>query len=285
MRSKEVREKAFEIDKNTCQICGLVCENEYMKKFLAPHHVEEVGMGGSKELDTLDNVITVCYGLPRGRKTILRSGEGSCHQMLHNGELIIEEFERDGNGNIVNLAVKDKAGNQIDTWWDILKQVEIGRQIAERLKEKSIEDREVAHDAFILQQIFDLISPERSFKQYLSSEGIDSRMERLANLFARSLELGAPWPDGVSAKDYRQSLKDSGKTKERMFYHLLFKDEETLFRLLNNGDVRITHDVDSKLSDQYPVGVRVNKWWRIKPSKGHLYLSGRSLPQFTFPSD
>ena len=80
MRSEAVRQEALELDGNRCQICGA-------QESLEVHHIESLGMGGSEELDTADNMITLCAG---------------CHRVIHAGVRRVSHWDReDKEGGLV----------------------------------------------------------------------------------------------------------------------------------------------------------------------------------------
>ena len=85
-RSEAVRQAAFEADGHRCQFCGFDPKTDRSPfRVLSGAHLEALGIGGSDELDVLENVITACWG------------PGSCHEAMHAGLLMVVRFDRAGN--------------------------------------------------------------------------------------------------------------------------------------------------------------------------------------------
>ena len=85
-RSEAVRQAAFEADGHRCQFCGFDPRTDRSPfRVLSGAHLEALGIGGSDELDVLENVITACWG------------PGSCHEAMHAGLLMVAMFDRAGH--------------------------------------------------------------------------------------------------------------------------------------------------------------------------------------------
>jgi len=268
-RSDAVREEARIRDGFRCAICGYDGRDEQFRPWVVGHHLVRLGMGGSDERDTVDNVVCLCssvegLGLPPNRRLFLGiDGEGSCHQLVEDGHVKIANW--DPETRTFDMLGMDRRPIEHDRLWCHRRvMAEKGEQITERLSVYArATDRARAEDAHELRQVFKAVDPSaRSFKEYLAARGIDPRLDRDALLYGRSLS-GVPWGEGVTATDYRRLLRDSGETARREFFYVRLPGE-IYYRTADEEALRDTMEIGDRL---LKIGKTV---WGLRADRGRL---------------
>ena len=251
-RSDAVREEVKRLDGYRCQVCGAGAETAVLEV----HHVRPLGLGGSVERDTVENCITLC---------------GQCHHDVTNGKRWIQIWDR-AAGLFVWCDQLHKPMD-VPLWFHRRRDAERGEAITTRLTAYALIDRDVAEDAFELRSVYKAVDPEaKSFPAYLAERGIDPRLAKAAALYGKSRECGLEWGAGVTATDYRRQLKDAGKVEARTFLALVFRDAETVKRLVNAGDIGFMRRTDDQLADMGCECVRAGKLFKISKEQGDLVL-------------
>jgi hypothetical protein len=241
-RSEEVRLAALERDGYRCQICG-----RDVKEQLEVHHIRPLGMGGSEERDTLDNMITLC---------------ADCHRDIHNNRLTIVKGYDD-------LEVVDQEGRKVDhdhIWYYRRAFAEELEKVEARVMGLQLIDNAVAHDIWRLwkDNAWKYLDPDaRSWKEYCASRswGV-SRATRLAKMVEKGLELDIEWSDGETESDYKRKLP----YKPQAYFYL---------RLLSGGGHEWHRTAnEDELRDKMEFGdilIKVGKTvWGIRSEKGKL---------------
>jgi len=251
-RSQAVREEALKLDGYRCAICGYDGRDEQFRSWVAPHHGvaecgRKLGMGGSDEQDNVENVITLCTGLgagglPPNRKDFLGPNEGSCHSMVEAGKWVIERWARErtfrhgqnvqtgdpviGCCQDAGLEVFDAERRRIphaQLWFYRRKEAEEGERILSELSRFTLLDKTIAERVHRLGQVVKTADPDaRSLRECLASRGLSaSQLLSASRLYARSLETGIEWEDGVSLSDYRRLLNESGCVSKREYFYVM----------------------------------------------------------------
>ena len=182
-RSEAVREEVLELDGRRCQICGA-------DESLEVHHIASLGMGGSEELDTAENMITLCSG---------------CHRVIHAGVMRVSHWDRDDKKG--GLVLEQREG---DTWMEARKR-ELWfykRQDAEMLEQEIEMVREIqlveSKHARIMAHIWEnymLISDAASPESYVAQLGVDStRAQDEVDAIEWIDRNGLEWPPEVNLK-------------------------------------------------------------------------------------
>lgn len=247
-RSEAARQEVLERDDYRCQICSSDAN-------LCAHHIVPLGMGGSKEKDTPENMITLCT---------------ACHDKVHAGKLHIEHWDPDKG----ELAVTDQESRRVPDeklWFYRRKLAEELQPIEARIQGLHLIDGQVAADLYRLwlNDAYKVLDPEaKSFREYSESRGWDTRRAvSLVNLYRRAEELGLEWPAGMTATDFRRELKNAGHVKERAFWYVVFS-------LQYDDPVQIVRtDSPDELVESlksYQVAVRVGKWFGLQAKDGEL---------------
>jgi len=269
-----VRQEVKRLDGYRCQVCGYDGRDPQFRPWVVPHHGvaedgRKLGIGGSKEQDRVDNCTTLCsavegLGLPPNRKPYLGiKGEGSCHQLVEDGHIVICHFDPEMRSFKLLGMDRRRIPNEL-IWCHRRRDVEKGEAITTRLTAYALIDRDVAKDAHELKSVYKAVDPEaKSFPAYLAARGIDPRLSAAAALYAKSLECGLEWGAQVTATDYRRQLKDAGIAEERTWLAFVFCDAEVLARLEAAGDVRRVRATDNQLADLGQPCVRAGKTFGI----------------------
>lgn len=190
MRSEEVRQSAFEADGHRCQFCGFDPKTDRSPfRVLSGAHLEALGIGGSDELDVLENVITLCWG------------PGSCHELTHAGLLKVEMFDRPGH------VLDAYRRGHVDDKWDVYpteelffyqrEHVEKAERAIAMLQQVGEIDGEVARMFRDLGAGCEMLAYGGPFDQVVSSLGWDPlKAERIVEALDWADSWGG-WPDGV----------------------------------------------------------------------------------------
>jgi len=269
-RSSAVRDEARIRDGFRCAICGYDGRDEQFRPWVVPHHLARLGIGGSDERDTVDNVVCLCsgvdgLGLPPNRRPFLGiDGEGSCHQLIHDGHITITNLDPETRTFDV-LGMDRRPIDRSRLWCNRRAEAERGEQITERLSVYArATDRARAEDAHELRQVFKAVDPSaRSFKEFLAAQGIDPRLDKDARLYSKSLESDIPWEEGVTATDYRRLLRDSGQADPREYFYVRLPGE-TYYRTADEQGLRDTMEIGERL---LKVGKAV---WGLRADRGRL---------------
>lgn len=271
-RSKAVREEVLALDNFRSQISGFGGQDMEERELLQVHHDKRLGMGGSRERDTVENCITVTT---------------TEHGWLHASPPVITIKQWDRDAGI--LEVFDHQSVLLggpgpvphdNLWFYGQRLKEEGEQITTRLSAYSLIERDVARDAYRLKHRFHTIDPAVTFLEYLAARGLaSSALNDAALLYARSLELGFEWKDGVTATDYRRQLKDAGLIKQRKFWHMSFKSGRVLRAVIRLGWLRLTYCTSDEFADTGRIGLKLGKLFILRSVKGKLLGSdGKELP-------
>ena len=191
-RSAKVREEAYRLDDYHCQVCGLDARNYPDRITISPHHNERLGMGGSDERDTVENVITLCVG------------PNSCHDRETRGLLKIENFSREkGTMEVyVRNSVQEEWRRLPDeeVWFHRKRRKDQAEQALERLQTIMKADTLFARDMWLLSQGYKEIDPTaRSFTEFVSSYGWrPNAAEAAAAAWKYVQENHLNWPEGVN---------------------------------------------------------------------------------------
>lgn len=258
-RSETVRQEVLQLDNHRGQITGFDGRDEKERKNLAVHHKDELGMGGSVELDTVENCITLW---------------GKVHTWIHSGALEIVEWDREGGKLVVidhqGVLYKEK-GHIPDNrlWFHRRQRAETLEPIVETIQGMHKIDGAVAlalhelweGDAYQLIEI--LGSESQSFSDFTESQGWDTgRARRLVELYRTGLDNGLTWPSGMSATDFRRQLKDAGFITPREYVYLELS--KPLHELVEQGAVVPRWVTDEEFADLQTIGVKAGKWFGVK---------------------
>lgn len=264
-RSEVVRQEAMRLDGYRCVICSFDGRDIHERLgVLSTHHDEKLGMGGSRELDTVENSVTLCWGVD------------SCHQHIENLALEIVEWNRAAGVLTVidHQGVRWKKKGRIPSgrlWFYRRKLAEELEPVEARIQGLHMIDGDVAGDLWRLwkDDAYKVLDPDMvSFAQYAASRGWNARRaSRMANLYDTAEQLRIPWPSGTSATDFQRQLKDAGKIEPREYWYLIFGlDYKDSMRIVR------TDDEDALYVGLHPwqVAVKVGKWFKVKVDKGKL---------------
>jgi len=220
MRSKAVKNEVLKLDNYHGQIVGFNGEDLEERGQLEVHHIVALGMGGSDELDTVDNCITL---------------HGRVHRLIHDGKLHIEKFDRENK----ILEISDETFHVITRDSKALKKLlgitalyfhnrelfDMLLEAQERVCRKTREEREDARDmwALRLNDSFDLMDPTaKSFPDYALSLGWSpGRANRFASLWECSENGDIKWDVGESATDFGRRLTAAGVVKSQTFWYVM----------------------------------------------------------------
>lgn len=284
-RSEAVRQEALRLDGHRCVICGFNGRDIYERlSVLSTHHDEKLGMGGSQELDTVENSATLCWGV------------GSCHQYVENLALEIVEWDREASVLTVidhQGVLWKKKGRIPDErlWFHRRKLAEELEPVEARIQGLHMIDGDVARDLWRLwkDDAYKVLDPDMaSFSQYAASRGWNARRaSRMANLYNTAEQLRLPWPGRMSATDFRRQLKDAGKIEPREYWYLIWNSgtarisDVTGLNLPDRVKIVRANDEDAMYESLQPwqVAVKVGKWFKIKADKGGLSgPDGEAIP-------
>jgi len=269
------------LDGYRCVICSFDGRDIHERLgVLSTHHDEKLGMGGSRELDTVENSVTLCWGA------------GSCHQHIENLALEIVEWDRAAGILTVidHQGVRWKKKGRIPNerlWFYRRKLAEELEPVEARIQGLHMIDGEVAGDLWRLwkDDAYKVLDPDMvSFRQYAASRGWNARRaSRMAHLYDTAEQLRIPWPPGVSATDFRRQLKDAGKLEPRDYWHVAFRDIPTLLRLIAQGDLKVkrctSDEFDEYVRPLAAIGLKINSWFKLKVDKGRLSgPDGEAIP-------
>lgn len=271
-RDRAIRDDVLEIDGYHCQICGFDGRDIYERLgVLSTHHDTALGMGGSRELDTVENSVTLCWGV------------GSCHQHIETLALEIVEWDRAAGVLTVidHQGVRWKKKGRIPDerlWFYRRKLAEELEPVEARIQGLHMIDGDVAGDLWRLwkDDAFKVLDPDMvSFSQYAASRGWNARRaSRMASLYDTAEQLRIPWPGGMSATDFRQQLKNAGKIAAREYWHVAFRDTPTLLRLIAQEDLAVkrctSDEFDEHVKPLAAIGLKVNTWFKLKADKDRL---------------
>ena len=282
-RNEAVRQEAMRLDGWRCVICGFDGRDIHERLgVLSTHHDEKLGMGGSQELDTVENSATLCWGA------------GSCHQYVENLALEIVEWDREASVLTVidhQGVLWKKKGRIPDErlWFHRRKLAEELEPVEARIQGLHMIDGDVARDLWRLwkDDAYKVLDPDMgSFRQYAGSRGWNARRaSSMANLYNTAEQLRQLWPSGMSAADFRRQLKDAGKIEPREYWYLIFD-----FPFMGHAGGSTCSQVITvvRADDEdalygslkpYQVAVKVGKWIKIKADKGELSgPDGREIP-------
>jgi len=251
-RSQAVRNEALRLDGNRCAICGASSDTAMIEV----HHVEPLGMGGSDELDTIENCITLC---------------GLCHVNIGNSSLLIAKWDR------VELEVMDIERRRIpyaQLWFYRRKEAEEGERILSELSRFTLLDKTIAERVHRLGQVVKAADPDaRSLRECLASRGLSaSQLLSASRLYAKSLETHVEWPDGMSVADYRRMLAESGHMTKREFFYVMIPPRSWLTGARPEVYYRTAYEAE--LRDTMEIGARLYKLgkvcWGLRAEGGKL---------------
>lgn len=235
-RSDAVRQVALERDGYRCVLCGCDGRDESQRGALQVHHVDPLGMGGSDELDVVENAITLCL---------------DCHAEVHSASKKIVKWEPDV------LEVVDIERHKIDhskLWFYRRRLAEELEPVEARVQGLHRIDGDVARDVWRLcaGDAWRALDPEsRSWREYCGARGWDTaKATRLAKRWGDGLGLGLQWGAGETESEYAKRLKAAGGDKEdRSFFYLRVPagvgtwyrtaNEEALRDTMQPGDVLV----------------------------------------------
>ena len=270
-RSQAVRNEALELDGFRCQITGFDGRSEEGRKQLEVHHARPLGMGGSDELDTVENCITL---------------RADIHHAVETGQLVIAEWCRGELLEVIdNQNVLGDGKGRVDPkllWFYRRHIVEELEQRETRVHGLAMLDSSVAEDLYYLKRDKNWreLEPNTSFSAYCASRGWNaSKASSLANLYRQSLETGVEWMDGETETDFKRRLKDAGKVEPRIYTHIRIRDEAELLQLIRQGSLSIVRCTDDKAAELDGIGVKAGKWFRVHSDNGELVgISGTRIP-------
>ena len=262
MRSAAVRHEALRLDGERCQICGADKRNGAV---LEVHHVEPLGIGGSHELDTVENAITLC---------------GACHVWVTGGVIVIAEWDR--GSSLIVIDNQDQFGHGIGRiddehlWFYRRQEAEEGEQILAELSRFTLLDKTIAERVHRLGQVVKSADPDsRSLRECLASRGLSaSQLLTASRLYSKSIETCIDWPDGMSVTDYRRMLADSGQLTKREYFYVMIPPKswltgarpEVYYRTAYEAELRDTMDIGARL---YKLGKVV---WGLRAEGGKLFM-------------
>lgn len=231
-RSEEVRQQALERDGFRCQITGFG-RNEEERKLLEVHHWKRLGMGGSDEPDTLDNVITLG---PLHRLEIHPSVSVPTKRIVkwepadqEDGLVVEERVDFDEAGPFTWVPI-DKS----ELWFyrrhdaaALEKEIDLVRQI------QLTEPKRAEIMAHIWEH-YDLVSDAASPEQFVAGLGLDSTRAKDEAKAARWIkENGLTWPDGVNVR--KVLLIASVNAMDALLYRDDIAEQRTAQELLNQA--------------------------------------------------
>jgi hypothetical protein len=266
-RSEEVRQQALEAEGYRCAVCGRDCREESERSNLHVHHIACLGMGGSEELDVLENAISICW---------------ECHAKTHSGAFKIARWDR----KLGIMEVLDVERHKVDhskLWFHRRKLAEELEPIEARIQGLHAIDGRVARDLWTLKKDHAykvLDDTVRSWKEFAGSRGWDiQKATRLADLWFRSLASGIEWGENESESDYAKRLRAAGITEDRSYFYLqVRKDGKFVFWKSND---------EQGLRGQMAIGdilVKAGKFlWGVRSEDGKLIgPDKRDLPFLTY---
>jgi len=277
-RSQAVRNEALELDGFRCQISGFDGRSEENRRQLEVHHWEPLGMGGSDELDTVANCITL---------------HAPIHVAVETGQLVIAKWQRPhfsyDEARDPVIVLRERILEVIDNqnvlghgigkvdhahlWFYRRHVVEQLEEIETRIHGLAMLDGFVAKDLYELKRDKNWreLEPNTSFSAYCASRGWNARKANsLANLYAKSLEVGIEWQEGETETDFARRLKDAGKIEPREFIHLRMPSTGKLIELINRGDLRVCRCTDDDAALMEGIGVKAGKLFRLRSEDGVL---------------
>ena len=288
-RSQAVREEALRLDGERCQICGA---DKRTGAVLEVHHVDPLGIGGSDERDTVENVITLCgtchVWVTGGVFVIAKWDRGHVvdASFTKDGEDVDSVFDSDGFRGTSTIPILEVIDNQNQTghgigkiphehlWFYRRKDAEEGEQILSELARFTLLDKTIAERVHRLGQVVKSADPDaRSLRECLASRGLlASQLLAAARLYAKSLETHVTWPDGMSVSDYRGLLNDSGHGSAREYFYVMIPARswltgarpEVYYRTAHEQALRDTMEMGARL---YKIGKTV---WGLRAEGGDL---------------
>lgn len=271
-RSDAVRQEVKRLDGHRCAICGYDGRDEQFRPWVVPHHIEALGIGGSDERDVVENCVSLCstvdgLGLPPNRRSFLGiTGEGSCHQLIHDGHIVLANWDPETR----TFDVLDMERHVIPRerlWCHRRRLAEELEPIEARIQGLHAIDGDVAADVWRLwkDDAYRALEPEaKSFAAYAASRGWDvRRAAEFARLFDKGREAGFAWATGTTAADFKRELKAAGIVAERTWQAFVFRDVATVERLETCGDMRRVRATDTELAEMTEPCVRANKMFRL----------------------
>ena len=264
-RSEAVRQAALKRDGYRCQITGRAGPQAGGDNPLEVDHVRELGMGGSKERDVVENLITLYLPI---------------HRMKTEKKFFIEKWDP-GRGI---LEISDETHHIIThdakalkrlfgverLWFYQKKLAEELQPIEARLQQLHVIDGNVAADLYRLwkDDAYLALDPEaKSFKDYAASRGWDTRRAlELVRLYRRAEELGIEWPAGMTATDFRRELKNAGKIKRQSWWYVVFPIGSPIKIVRTDNEDELVENLESG-----QVAARVGKWIGLQAKGGKLY--------------
>ncbi len=258
-----LREQVLKLDDYRCQITGADGRTDpNVRAKLEVHHDERRGMGGVPSRDAVANCITLL---------------GEIHRWEHEGAIEIKRWDRDGgvldvvdHKNVLGFGVGPVPNEQL--WFYAGRLVEDLRAAEGRIQGLHAIDGEVARDVWRLwkDDHWKLLDGEmKSFAQYAGARGWDVRRAgTLARLYDKAVQLQLQWPEKATAADFRRELRNAGHVEDRAYWHVAFRDLDTLLRLIDAGDVSVVRCSDDDFADSGATGLKVGRWFRIKAGKG-----------------
>ena len=265
-RSEAVRQQVLELDDYRCQITGADRREGVV---LHVHHVHRLGAGGSEELDTVENGITLAAD-------IHMDGE---HPGVSVPTIRILRWDRNDleNGLVVERrkGIDDpwKQWPKAELWFYRRKLVEELKPISERIQGLHLIDGQVAADLYRLwkDDAYKALDLEaKSFKSYSESRGWDTgRALSLIYLYKRAQELQMEWPAKTTATDFRRALRNAGKIKAQAFYYVVFiPGVPKTPRILKTDSQDVVDELLDKEAGE--VAARVGKWFGLHSKRGEL---------------
>ena len=198
-RSESVRQAALKADGHRCVISGA-------QDGLEVHHWKSLGMGGSDELDTLENAVTI---------------SSEIHRQVHDGTLRIDEWDR--SDSISGLLISDRFVREMssgevvlrdewkripkaDLWFYQRQRVAHLEQVEARIWGLVQIEETIARDLYELSEGYPLLlkasgmKEDQTFPEYLSSRGVSvGRAVEAVSAYRWVFENGLTWPSGVTA--------------------------------------------------------------------------------------
>jgi len=269
-RSDAIRNEALRLDGFRCVVTGVDGRDEKDRHLICVHHKDELGMGGSAELDTIENCMTVAVEV---------------HAFIHRGSLEIVEWARAAGVLTVidHQGVLWKKKGRIPNerlWFHRRKLAEELEPIEARIQGLHMIDGDVARDLWRLwkDDAYKVLDPDMaSFRQYAASRGWNARRaSSMANLYDKAEQLRLPWPGGMSSADFRKQLQNAGHIEDREYWHIELR--VPFGELIEAGLVNIHRCTSDAFADGQRPGLKVGKWYRLRVEKGILLdTDGRVL--------
>jgi len=284
-RSDAVRQEVKKLDGYRCAICGYDGRDEQFRPWVVPHHgvqSRKLGMGGSEERDTVDNCVALCstvgdLGLPPNRKPFLGlKGEGSCHQLVEDGHLVIMNW--DPETRTFDLLDMERRQIPHDHIWCYR------RQLAEELEpvEACIQgmyraDGRVAYALWRLwkDDAFKALDPDaKSFKAYCEArDWRTTTAVEMAETYELSIEKGFGWQDDETMRAYKKRATAAGLIGRRPYFYvkipakswLLGARPEAYYRTSDEQALRETMNFGDRL---YKIGKTV---YGLRAEGGKLF--------------